>query len=65
MLTKIYGDVPREVLPHLESHHGLAILKALRAKASGLDSRLNLVECLKPNMLNDEQVRLVTLARAQ
>ena len=64
MLTKLQGDVPQAVLPYLETQHGSAILRALRAKASGLDSRLKLVERLRPNPLAEEQVRQVGLMRA-
>lgn len=65
MLTRIHGDVPRAVLPSLETHHGFAILQALRAEASGLDLRLKLVGRLRPNQLADDQVRQVAMVRAQ
>jgi hypothetical protein len=57
MVTKIHGDVPGEVLRHLETQHGEVILRALRSKANGLSSRLSMVEHLEPNMLSDREVQ--------
>ena len=65
MATKIHGDVPGEVLQHLETQHGEVILRALRSKANGLSSRLCMIEHLKPNMLSDSEVHQIVLIRDQ
>jgi len=59
MLTKILGDVPGEVLRHLESEHGEVILRALRTRSDGLGARLGRIAHLKPNQLSDEEIQLV------
>jgi len=61
MVTKIHGDVPEEVLQHLEAQHGEVILRALRSKANGLSSRLGLVEHLEPNMFSDDEIQQIAL----
>lgn len=65
MLTRTQGTVPEAVMPILENQHGSAILRALRADSISLDQRMDLIECLDPNLLSEEQIQKVTAMRAQ
>lgn len=63
MLQKLSAAIPAEVVRHLGSQHGEVILGALLNSSDGLDSRLGMLEQLRPNAFSDTLIKELSTLR--